>query len=142
MRRAEIRKLYADACSAVGRIPEESQFESWAAVLGSFEEAAVRRALVSWWGDTTEVSYGSGTRLRGSIMPAPAELKRMVLEAHRAEHEARRFRSCGKCSDGMVLVIRDGVRYATACRCLLSWRQSRVGDAVARVDGKVAAANG
>lgn len=144
MTEKQLKLIYADACSAVGRVPDKAQSVAWLAVLGSFEEADVRAALVTWWGDTALVPSGSGFRTRGSVMPAASDLKAMVLDALRKDREARRFQPCSRrttddsgkeftCDKGDLWTREPGSYWERAgkCLCHVKWEQT---------NGKVVAA--
>lgn len=134
MTEKQLKLIYADARSAVGRVPDKAQSFAWLAVLGSFDEADVRAALVTWWGDTEPVSFGAGFRTKGSMMPAASDLKAMVVETLRKRREARRFKPCGRngCYNGQKKVQVDGKEWADIvdCECKVAWERAN-GKAVA-----------
>ena len=58
-----------------------------------------------------------------SNMPALGDLVDMVTIEARKEHP---FTPCGHCHSGMVIVERDGYKFARDCECKAAWRKGKL----------------
>ena len=117
--------LYVDACMAYGKVPNQAGLDAWKGVLGEYQPLEVMRALRVWQGNDEIDAFTK--RTRGAVMPAPSELKALVLRARREE---RRIKYCGECCDGIVTVTEQGCdgkpeRAFATCACVRAWAAAR-----------------
>jgi hypothetical protein len=123
----QMESLYAQACLAVGYVPNTIQYESWEMVLLGFNYADLQRALQKWWSDTTPVEWHGTTRCKGSFMPAAADLKALIYDLKNAQSRAKKFVPCHRngCQfDGKKRVrVGDGPFdfEIVPCECRLAW---------------------
>jgi hypothetical protein len=116
MKKPELKKIYADACSAASRFPDDAQFAAWWTVLGDREEQDVRAALVAWWGDSSALS-DRDQRLTGSTMPSQAHLKAAADKIARERKVKAEPDFCGRCALGWVGKLVDGKIVRVPCEC-------------------------
>jgi hypothetical protein len=108
--------------------------ESWSSVLGGYPAQEVKQAFLAWQAND-EINSFTG-RTYGSMMPAPSELKALVVRARREEQAKLRseFQYCGDCMDGLLLVLQPGLdgrqeQALAICHCVsdLSQQQRAAG---------------
>lgn len=120
--------VYVDACVAYGKVPSQAGLDAWDGVLGGYQAHEVKQALSAWQANDEVDDFTK--RTRGSVMPAPSELKAIVFRSRREERSRLRFKSCGNCHEGQVVTMIPGldgriVRAFGDCECLIAWRVAR-----------------
>lgn len=138
MKKPTLDDLYQATVSAYGRMPTDDQFNAWLGVLGQYTIEMVAKAILDWQGSTEEDSFTH--KLRGAVMPTPADLKALVERSQRQAAQGNKFIPCnkrnilgkpdGQCMDGMYVfqqLRRDGVvrQVAGDCQCKEDWRALR-----------------
>ncbi|HZP06180.1 MAG TPA: hypothetical protein VFB43_14860 [Terracidiphilus sp.] len=83
----ETNRLYRGACQSKGRVPNQEQGRSWHRTLRSFDTRDVEAALDAWNASTERDSKGD---LKSKWLPAPGELKPLVLAAQSKRESAAR----------------------------------------------------
>ena len=115
--------VYVDACEVYGRMPTDALMESWSSVLAGYSAQEVKRAFLAWQAND-EINLFTG-RTYGSMMPAPSELKALVVRARREAQAKLRsdFKYCGDCVNGLLVVLQPGLdgrqeRAFSICHCV------------------------
>ena len=123
--------VYVDACEVYGRMPTDALMESWSSVLAGYPAQEVKQAFLAWQAND-EINLFTG-RTYGSMMPAPSELKALVVRARRESQAklTREFQYCGDCLYGLLLVLQPGLdgrqeQAFAICHCVSAFsRQQR-----------------